>query len=1666
MKNPKKKVGGGGGAYNPNLEAYDPNSPAFNVPVSTSYLTTHPWYPNHDTLTCVNSIDGGSSSSPPEFMTWEGGYAESHLFTTKDLCCERWFPDLVHGCATNAHVDGLNATSISLEMEVTVQNYCGVTWAEANDNCLTPCPDCIAGVACDACGNDGEQCFTYVSSCPSMTLKKVEEETEDGTYKDNDGGDEIVELEQKKEEGSHPWYVNWEIGACINDGNQSEWEKEEDLFRFKEECCAYKFEYKFDTCLGGDRTATADVDNSVSNATAATPADDVATGEGGDNTTFVTSALYNNDLNVLGGENNDDNYVAVEDVGDNVDNNRAATTTNADPLVIEYDRWNYDGVTVDNVANWDDNGGEDDEVVSLPMSEVVKDETATTTMEEGCLTPPCGDEEELVNTFPTYSCGSDMMDARSCTTLCLSGHDCPDGLSCFPDIMCPSSIVSTAMGDAGILIKDHVDPSETMKDGTNLMSVCGTTYEDAERKCRAGRGSPPLIDPTTLNDDGVIPSESSLGMYGFADDFLACDEGGNCPLSSGQTCYSGIVCPLFPTMVPTTDVPTLTLPPVNVDRDIPNDGDDDGEKITESGPVLSSSVAEGYVRADKTRIVGAPPPTLSRLPPAPLSSSSNGASPYTLDKSTPSSISEGMMPVASTTCTGGCPQDSTCVGSSSTGQLVKDEECTPCTTGQTWWPCDVDGACWCWTDGTDRIAPAPGSDVENEVAKVYPQYTVCDDILTREVFTVIAPDAKEPYTYEGLCDAMLAYNSKHMEMVFGMGNLYQRTAELAAFLGNTLHESDELRAGREYLMCADNVVVDGEVFCKPCDTGSFDWELKVCNHGLVTGTSEFNEYCQPESEPPEACPCGNGVGESDREGYVAAKHLFFGRGSIQLSWNYNYIGASVALTGSAETFCDNPDLVATEGRYAWGAGIYFWMEHSKEGTTCHIEALKDGGDFGGTLNNINGGLECPSAAGGWHHDAVKARLNRYCRAAKALGLPNLMPFEKCAGLQESFDSCLLGSTCEDCQHFVGSTPGEIDPNFVPPAGPAPTTAKTTPNDLSDPESSQCPDGLWPWKENPDCCIPNPNFIGDGACDPDAPYNIEACDFDGGDCCKGTCKKDSAFSCTVKEGDELAEYGPFGFYCVDPSRKEAVINSRLCITDEKYRIGDGKCDSMFNTQECNYDGGDCCEDSCSEIFSFFPCGSGGVKYNCIDPRYKADPLNSEDVKADLPKPVDNNLVDDTDDLSNPFSVVSKATDDTSTPPPPRPARDETVCRLEKKECPGGEFVGRNPKNRCNFDPCNLTSATTTTVATSAKTTATTTAATASSITTASTPTGSPKACKKTLKECQGGEFVEQDPSNNCKYFPCAEIAEFTVAEPSKSSLASFVASTEDKTNEEKPKESSLAQIETSRKCERDLLECSDGTFVKRNPKNHCKFLECPLAEDEELAGSLAASINSYAAQHEKEDAPMLSMAESINSYAAQFPSISHKKCATDVLECSDSSFVQRDPHNDCKFAECPDSKKEDHVVSFSSSSAAKAASFSARGHHGHCTDELRRCSDGSFVSRDPDNKCKWFGCPTGESSMKTLSGPGSVHENLAKSSERPADHLKQNNEDQEKKGKQIDHETDLPCEIDLFTCHGGSFVGRDFDNGCKFFKCPNDDLRMKVMHTMEEVHVHDKDSFGN
>jgi len=571
-------------------------------------------------------------------------------------------------------------------------------------------------------------------------------------------------------------------------------------------------------------------------------------------------------------------------------------------------------------------------------------------------------------------------------------------------------------------------------------------------------------------------------------------------------------------------------------------------------------------------------------------------------------------------------------------------------------------------------------------------------------------------------------------------------------------------------------------------------------------------------------------------------------------------------------------------------------EHTKEGTTSHIESLRDGGDFGGTLNNINGGLECP-AHGGWHVDAVKARLDRYCRAAKAFELPNLMRLDNCAGLQEALDTCLVEGKCKSCQHYVGKTTGEVVNNFLPPS----YSSDSVQVDQVD-APILCPEGLMPWEGNSDCCVPNSAFVGDGACDPEAPYNTAECGYDGGDCCHETCNEDSPFSCKTKEGSVYQDYGPFGFYCVDPAQGDFVIDSISCDVDEKHRIADGKCNPSLNTPECNFDGGDCCEDSCSDSFGFYPCGSGIQSYNCLDPRFKIADTNSPTNKPSRAP------------TQSPQQSIQVQQD---TPPPVIESEPATsICQEDMLECPDGTFVSRDRHDNCAFYPC-------------------------------------PEECDDIQKECLDGSFRGKDPFNGCKYLPCPEDDEIFG-----DSLASSINSALDMkynyeaTNGEQP----ITQL--SQTCDDDLLECSGGSYVKRDPKKNCQFQPCSSADDEKPMSALASSISSsfntrpdmsslaasitssfaQNSQSDEEEEPMISLAASINSSFEDLntPTVGtsiaarvHSKhntivgqgddemnvlasewhCPTDVFICSDGSMVGRDPHNNCKFIDCPDTEEE-------------------------------------------------------------------------------------------------------------------------------------------------------------
>ena len=138
---------------------------------------------------------------------------------------------------------------------------------------------------------------------------------------------------------------------------------------------------------------------------------------------------------------------------------------------------------------------------------------------------------------------------------------------------------------------------------------------------------------------------------------------------------------------------------------------------------------------------------------------------------------------------------------------------------------------------------------------------------------------------------------------------------------------------------------------------------------------------------------------------------------------------------------------------------------------------------------------------------------------------------------------------------------------------------------------------------PECKVDFPVYVGDGSCDGEK-YNTEECGYDGGDC-NPKANGGHKIGCGLFDGGDCTEFN------------EKYPN---CLVQDINIIGDGTCESDYNTEECGYDGGDC--DKFNEMYPEckvdFPVyvGDGscdGDKYNTEECGYDGgdcDPIASD------------------------------------------------------------------------------------------------------------------------------------------------------------------------------------------------------------------------------------------------------------------------------------------------------------------------------------------------------------------------------------------------------------------------------------------------------------------------
>ncbi|XP_043709827.1 basic endochitinase-like isoform X2 [Telopea speciosissima] len=200
------------------------------------------------------------------------------------------------------------------------------------------------------------------------------------------------------------------------------------------------------------------------------------------------------------------------------------------------------------------------------------------------------------------------------------------------------------------------------------------------------------------------------------------------------------------------------------------------------------------------------------------------------------------------------------------------------------------------------------------------------------------------YTYNAFIAAAKSFNG-----FATTGDTITRKREIAAFLAQTSHETTGGWAS--------------------APDGPYAW-----GYCYLREQGNPGDYCQSSTQ----WPC-------------AAGKKYYGRGPIQISYNYNYGQAGKAI---GSDLLNNPDLVATDPTISFKTAFWFWMTPQSPKPSCHnvmtgqwkpSSADTAAGrvpGYGVTTNIINGGLECGKGA----DNRVADRIGFYKRYCDLLGV--------------------------------------------------------------------------------------------------------------------------------------------------------------------------------------------------------------------------------------------------------------------------------------------------------------------------------------------------------------------------------------------------------------------------------------------------------------------------------------------------------------------------------------------------------------------------------------------------------------------------------------------------------------------------------------------------------
>ncbi|MBK3566834.1 MULTISPECIES: glycoside hydrolase family 19 protein [unclassified Streptomyces] len=235
-----------------------------------------------------------------------------------------------------------------------------------------------------------------------------------------------------------------------------------------------------------------------------------------------------------------------------------------------------------------------------------------------------------------------------------------------------------------------------------------------------------------------------------------------------------------------------------------------------------------------------------------------------------------------------------------------------------------------YTDGKAYIAEHDNPGYDPVISTWFWEPYACDGgsgtpvgtfVVSEAQFNQMFPSRNSFYSYSGLTAALSAYPG-----FANTGSDTTKKQEAAAFLANVSHET----GGLVYI--------------------------------VEQNTANYPTYCNWNE--PYGCPAGQSA--------------YYGRGPLQLSWNFNYKAAGDAL---GIDLLNNPWLVQNDSAVAWKTALWYWNTQSGPGSMTPHNAIVNGAGFGQTIRSINGSVECD----GKSPAQVQSRVDAYNRFTSILG---------------------------------------------------------------------------------------------------------------------------------------------------------------------------------------------------------------------------------------------------------------------------------------------------------------------------------------------------------------------------------------------------------------------------------------------------------------------------------------------------------------------------------------------------------------------------------------------------------------------------------------------------------------------------------------------------------